>query len=100
MNDPIDIMLSNLERDYYDGVRFQKLSASIEAVSTAVLALDMQDPLRQLFEDHAVELWDGDGRTPMTLQAVRDALSGDTGADHLRAWANFYKVVALRRNVA
>ena len=66
----------------------------------AVLALEPNDPYRRVFESNATQLWGAADNSPLTEEAVRDALSGANAADHLRAWANFWKVLATRRDVA
>lgn len=100
MNRSLEIMLSQLERDYYDGVGVDRLEGRVITIAEAVASLDAGDPLRQVFEASAPELWGAAGPSPLTLGAVHEALSGTGGADHLRAWANFWKVVATHRNVA
>lgn len=100
MTASLDIMLSQLEREYYDGVGFDRLVERVKRIAAAVQALDASDPLREVFESNAAQLWGADNRTPITTEAVHEALSGTNAADHLRAWSNFYKVLATHRSVA
>lgn len=101
MTTPIAFLLSQLEREYYDGASFDSLTERVAEITRAVLALEPNDPFRRVFESNAPQLWGATAdNSPLTEEAVRDALSGANAADHLRAWANFWKFLATRRDVA
>jgi hypothetical protein len=100
MNDSIEIMLSELERDYYDGARLDALTARVENIVQAIAKMDPEEPIRQACEANAAALWGGNAGDPVSLDAVSSALDGDAHTAHLRAWSNFYKIVATVRHVA
>ena len=100
MNDSIEIMLSELERDYYDGTRLEALTARVEHIVEAITKMDPAEPIRQACEANAAALWGGNAGDPVSLDAVSAALDGDDGTAHLRAWSNFYKIAATVRHVA
>jgi len=100
MPDPIRVLLSHLEREYYDGVSTQKLQERVQAIVEEILRLDTNNTPRRLIERNASELWGAEGPSPLTRNAVDTALNGPNGAGHLRAWANLWKVIATYRDVA
>lgn len=100
MPDSIHLMLSHLERDYYDGVGTDRLHERVLAIVEQTLETDTNHALRALFEQNAPELWGASGPSAPVPDEVDAALGGPNGAEYLRAWANFGKTVAINRDVA
>ena len=77
MTHPIELMLCELERDYFDGVSFDRLTTRIETIAEAVLALDGDDPLRQVFEANAAALWGAVGPSRLAVDVVHSRTIDD-----------------------
>jgi len=92
--------LSRLERDYYDGVGFDRLCTQVETIVDELELASPGDPVRRLVDTHAAALWDVDCDRALSKAVVRSALIGDMGGSYLRAWASFATVVATARDVA
>ena len=92
--------LQKLERDYYAGATFKRLSQRVVTLSRSIEQLHRQDPVREACEAFAPTLWDQPSGSPISEQAVRDALAGSQGGEHLRSWANFSWVIETYRLAA
>jgi hypothetical protein len=101
MDRNIELLLSEIERKYYDGARAEALNAKVLEVVKILLSLPADDPIRALCKNNAQTLWGAaEGDADLSIELVRDALNGSEGPVYLRAWANFWQILALNRNVA
>ena len=100
MTRKIHTLLSEIERAYHDGAKYDAICEKIHRAAELIASLDGDDLLRKACEEFAPLLWGGDPGSAIEPKAVQAALAGQNGNAHLRSWSGIGRVLLAYRAAA